>query len=367
MGLFNSGADAQHVCAVLQKREKVLSIVTSRKIDDLIDEAYALDPRLCGCIEGWSGNHSSAGTLGLKKSYRLNLEYSQFTPPNINDVIIDNGTWRLDDLIKGGKELPDYVVVVTKGIDDRQKRLSESLYDLRNCCFGLLGTTYHTYPPCGEYTSIIIEFRYCVDSSRAKMWMQSAQRRISEIDRSCFGTAPKLIKVFLAFSYLQQNCIYDQDSSDLISAQGDDAQLSKPWVRLPYGPLCRGEGICEGISAAFKMFMDYFGVENRIVFGQAGEGSDTEQHSWNMVRLGDQWFHVDATAGIGGEGVYVGAFLKCDSEMEHMYLWDLATTPRCVVRRPDYSTVEAYVDEHFDELLSSGVEERYMRPEDITE
>lgn len=367
MGFFNSGADAQQVCAVLQRREKVLSIVTSRKVDDLIEEAYALDPRLCGCIEGWSGNHSAAGTLGLKQSYRLNLEYSKYTPPNINDVIVDNGRWRLDDLLKGGEELPDYVVIVTKGVDDLQNRLNESLNDLRSNCFGLLGATYYTTPPSGEYSSVIVEFQYCVDPSRAKMWMQSAQRRVSEIDRSCFGTAPKLIKVFLAFSYLQQQCMYDQESSDLISAKGDEAQLSKPWVRLPYGPLCRGEGICEGIAAAFKMFMDYFGIENRIVFGRAGEGNDTDPHSWNMVRLGDQWFHVDATAGIGGEGVYVGAFLKCDSDMEHMYLWDVGSTPRCVVRRPDYSSVETYVDEHFDDLLASGVEERYMRPEDITE
>ena len=367
MGFFDSGADAQQVCAILQRRDKVLSIVTSRKIDDIIEEAYALDPRLCGCIVGWTGNHSAAGALGFKKSYKLNLEYSKYTPQNINDVIVDNGRWRLDDLLKGGKELSDYIVIVTKNVDDLQNRLDESLNDLRNSCFGLLGATYYTTPPSGEYTSMIVEFRYCVDLARAKMWMQSAQRRVSEIDRSYFGTAPKLIKVFLAYSYLQQQCMYDQESSDLISAQGDEAQLSKPWVRLPYGPLCRGEGIYEGISAAFKMFMDYFGVESRIVIGKAGEGNNTEPHSWNMVRLGDQWFHVDATAGISGEGVYVGAFLKCDSDMENMYLWDVGSTPRCVVRKPDYSSVEAYVDEHFDDLLASGVEERYMRPDNITE
>lgn len=367
MSLFNFGADAQQVCAVLQRREKVLSIVTSRKIEDLIEEAYTIDPRLCGCIEDWSGNHSAAGALGFKQSYRLNLEYSKYTPSNINDVVVDDGKWRLDDLLKGGKELPDYVVIVTKDVADLQSRLDESLDDLRGNCFGLQGDEYYATPPFGEYSAVVVEFKYYVDSARAKMWMQSAQRRVSEIDRNCFGTAPKLIKVFLAFSYLQQHCMYDQESGDLVRAQGAEAQLSKTWVCLPYGPLCRGEGICEGIAAAFKMFMDYFGIENRIVFGRAGEGNDTELHSWNMVRLGDQWFHVDATAGIGGEGVYVGAFLKCDSDMEYMYLWDVDSTPRCVVRRPDYSAVEAYVDEHFDDLLASGVEERYMRPEDITE
>lgn len=367
MSFFNSGADAQKVCAVLQRREKVLSIVTSRKIDDLIEEAYALDPRLCGCVENWSGNQSAAGALGFKQSYRINLEYSRFAPPDINDVIVDNGKFRFDDLNKDEKELPDYIAIVTKSTESLQNRLNESIDDLRSRCFGLLGAKYYTMPPSGEYALVAVEFMYCVEPSRAKMWMQSAQRRISEIDKNCFGTAPKLIKVFLAFSYLQQQCMYDQESSDQINVQGEEAQLSRPWVRLPYGPLCRGEGVCEGISAAFKMFMDYFGVENRIIFGRAGEGSETERHSWNMVRLGDQWFHVDATAGIDGEGVYVGAFLKCDSDMEHMYLWDWDSTPRCVVRRPDYSSVEAYVDEHFDELLDSGVEERYMRPDDITE
>lgn len=367
MGLFNSGADSQHVCAVLKRREKTLTVVTSRKVDDIIEEAYALDPRLCGCIENWSGSQSTTGALGIKKTYKLNLTYAPYTPDDVNDIIIDDGNWSFKQLTQNGSELPDYIRVVTKSVKDFEKKIDAGLEELRNTVFGLTGVTYTTSQPSGEYTSIAVIFKYCVDGARSKMWMQSAQRKVVEIDHNFFGNAPKLIKVFLAFSYIQQNCLYDQETADLIETQGSTVDVSRPWVRLPYGPLCRGEGICEGIAAAYKLFMDYFGIDNQIVIGRAGEGSETGSHSWNMIKLGDQWFHVDPTAGIGGEGVYVGAFLKCDSEMEHLYLWDTSKYPRCIMKRPNYSSVELYVDEHFDELIESGVEEKYMQPDDISE
>lgn len=368
MGFFSSSrSDTQQMCNALQRREIAVTLESTRGVDTIIDDAYLLDPRLISCVASWSGNQSTSGTFGIKKTYRINIEYAPNTPENINDVIIDDGTWSPKSLISSGHPVPSYVQLITKDPKDLEKRLNESFNLLREASFGLTGAEYILSAPCGEYSAFGVDFHFCVDPARGNMWMESSKRQIAEIDRKCFGSAPKLMKVFLAFSYLQQNCIYDSDTKALIDRDGAEVTLERPWVRLPYGPLCRGIGICEGIAAAFKMFMDYFGIENRVVFGKAGEGRDLEPHSWNMIHLGDYWFHVDATAGIDGEGIYVGSFLKSDNAMEQTYIWDTAQYPRCISKKPDYSSVESYIDDHFDELLDSGIEERYLRPSDITE
>ena len=120
-------------------------------------------------------------------------------------------------------------------------------------------------------------------------------------------------------------------------------------------------GICSGISAAYKMFMDYYGITSRIVLGKADGGN----HSWNMISLSNQYYHVDATFGITGDGVYVGSFMKDDTFMSDTHLWDIKKYPQCISKHPNYDYVENYIDEHCDELIRQGVDQAYLCPSEI--
>ncbi|MDE7194599.1 MAG: hypothetical protein K2O14_11605 [Oscillospiraceae bacterium] len=57
------------------------------------------------------------------------------------------------------------------------------------------------------------------------------------------------------------------------------------------GPLVNGRALCEGYSKAFAYLCQSIGVQCICVVG-SGNG---ENHMWNMVRIGDKWYHVDVT------------------------------------------------------------------------
>ncbi len=57
------------------------------------------------------------------------------------------------------------------------------------------------------------------------------------------------------------------------------------------GPIVYGEALCEGYSKAFMYLAQSLGFQCICVVG-TGNGGD---HMWNMVKLGNNWYHVDVT------------------------------------------------------------------------
>lgn len=59
----------------------------------------------------------------------------------------------------------------------------------------------------------------------------------------------------------------------------------------PYGPLLYGEALCEGYGKAFAYVAQMAGIETVSITGFAARGG----HLWNMIKLGNEWVHVDVT------------------------------------------------------------------------
>ncbi|MEF9951506.1 MAG: transglutaminase domain-containing protein [Clostridium sp.] len=58
-----------------------------------------------------------------------------------------------------------------------------------------------------------------------------------------------------------------------------------------YGVFKNKTAVCEGYAIAMKKLLDEANVESLIVIGKA----DKYDHAWNLVRLEDNWYHVDPT------------------------------------------------------------------------
>ncbi len=58
-----------------------------------------------------------------------------------------------------------------------------------------------------------------------------------------------------------------------------------------YGALVEGKAVCEGYSEAFAWLLRQAGIPCIIVSGTAGG----ENHAWNAVSIGGQWYYADAT------------------------------------------------------------------------
>lgn len=74
------------------------------------------------------------------------------------------------------------------------------------------------------------------------------------------------------------------------------------YAHTAYGALVQdstgnpGGALCDGYALAYEYLLQKAGITCIVISGYAGttEG-DTEKHAWNLVRLDDDWYEVDAT------------------------------------------------------------------------
>jgi len=59
-----------------------------------------------------------------------------------------------------------------------------------------------------------------------------------------------------------------------------------------YGALVDNEAVCDGYSKALYLLLKKVGIENIIISGTTGNVA----HAWNVVKLEDEWYHLDVTS-----------------------------------------------------------------------
>lgn len=58
------------------------------------------------------------------------------------------------------------------------------------------------------------------------------------------------------------------------------------------------KAVCEGIAKAFKLLCNEYGIKCIVVLGKAnkdGVYGDDDYHAWNLVKIGNESYHVDVT------------------------------------------------------------------------
>lgn len=368
MASFSVGTPAEILCEAIRRRDKIVEISAVKRFNTVLEEAYRLDPRIIGSVAGWEGKQSGAGLLSIKKTYRLELKYQENVVEDIDQVTIDDGKWTISSAISKMKELPDVFQIVTKDVNALQKRLDQDFISVQETVQGLRNLYYQwTEDSYDGYTCVWISLKYVVDREQYHLYTTMTQREVERVNRQYFGTGkiPPVIKAYLAFSYLQQTCSYDQEMEDMYYNE-NQPPLTRPWTCIAYGPLVKKMGTSAGIARAFKEFMGYAGIECLQVQGQLVDDKNIP-HCWNMVLLNERYYHVDCTYGINGDGIYIGGFLKDDINMSETHLWDTEVYPKCTSRNLDFDFIESYVNDHMDSLIRMGVEEKYLCPEEVRE
>ena len=86
-----------------------------------------------------------------------------------------------------------------------------------------------------------------------------------------------------------------------------------------------------------------------------------------MICLNERYYHIDATYGIEGKCIFVGSFLQNDVNMSKTHFWVMADYPACTATVLNYDYMEEYINEHMDDLIRMGVEDRYLCHEEVRE
>ncbi len=90
-------------------------------------------------------------------------------------------------------------------------------------------------------------------------------------------------------------------------------------IHAARGVLLDGTGVCESYALAYQMLLGEIGIPSIYTVGYARG----ELHAWNLVQLGGDWYHIDATwddpVGGGNEGY--GYFGLSDKLMGRDHDW----------------------------------------------
>lgn len=86
-----------------------------------------------------------------------------------------------------------------------------------------------------------------------------------------------------------------------------------------------GYGYCDDYAAAVSVLLTGAGIENRYIPGLAYDGTGRlVDHAWNLVKIDNQWYHLDATFedSYSKQGVInYRYFLKGNNDMSATHIW----------------------------------------------
>ena len=84
-------------------------------------------------------------------------------------------------------------------------------------------------------------------------------------------------------NYIIDNCRYDEEAAENDDVQGNENDA--------YGALVDGKAVCEGYARAFQLLCNKANIDSVLLSGIA----DSDNHAWNGVKIGGDWYQIDVT------------------------------------------------------------------------
>ena len=84
-------------------------------------------------------------------------------------------------------------------------------------------------------------------------------------------------------NYIIENCKYDDAAAQTENIEGNENDA--------YGALVDGTAVCEGYARAFQLLCNKANIDSVLLSGTA----DSDNHAWNGVKIGGDWYQIDVT------------------------------------------------------------------------
>lgn len=118
------------------------------------------------------------------------------------------------------------------------------------------------------------------------------KNKIQEHQKAMSARIEKLVRPALKLSEWEK----EKYVHDFICENVYYDKLKKPYSHEIIGPLGQGVGVCEGIAKTVKVLMDALGIWCMIALcGNNPEKGIKYRHTWNIVKIGGTFYHLDAT------------------------------------------------------------------------
>ena len=181
--------------------------------------------------------------------------------------------------------------------------------------FWATGYKYRYYP---ESANLVFLPEYLFEKSKIREHQKAMKARVEKLARAAQNLSEWEKEKYI-HDFICENVHYDK--------------LKKPYSHEIIGPLGQGVGVCEGIAKSVKVLCDALGVWCVIALcGNCPEKGIKYRHTWNIVKIGGQYYHLDATfdntLGAGAQIRY-DYFNLCDKSVFRDHQPLIAPAPEC--------------------------------------
>lgn len=133
---------------------------------------------------------------------------------------------------------------------------------------------------------IILLLSKWVSESSVAVMNKALKTRVAEIVSSCIPAGmTEGQKALSLYRYMVNNIRYAENYS---------GQRPLPQLHTAYGAIVESNAVCEGIAAAYNLLLKAVNISATTVNGYA-EYDLNSSHSWNIIKLCDEYYHVDVT------------------------------------------------------------------------
>ena len=141
--------------------------------------------------------------------------------------------------------------------------------------------TGYKYKYYSDSPNFIFIPEYLFDKNKIKEHQKALKSRVEKLIRPVKDKS-EWEKEKYVHDFICENVHYDK--------------LKKPYSHEIIGPLGQGVGVCEGIAKSVKVLCDALGIWCMIaVCGNNPEKGIKYRHTWNIVKIGGKYYHLDAT------------------------------------------------------------------------
>ena len=137
-------------------------------------------------------------------------------------------------------------------------------------------------------------YRYYQDSANITFLPEYIfeKGKIKEHQKALKARVEKLVRPAMKLSEWEK----EKYVHDFICENVHYVKLKKSYSHEIIGPLGQGVGVCEGIAKSVKVLCDALGIWCMIaICGNNPEKGIKYRHTWNIVKIGGTYYHLDAT------------------------------------------------------------------------
>lgn len=200
---------------------------------------------------------------------------------------------------------------------------------------------------------ITVQNNYFEETNTIEKLHKQVEDKLSSIAKTLFlDDMPDIVKILLAYNQIGDLANYSKD-------------ITQNLIHTPYGCLISGDCVCDGFAKAFYQLLKLGGIDSLVVNGQVITDKGEENHTWNMVKLGKDYYQIDLTWDDEVAIINHYFFMRSDGLFSLHHQWDESIYPACSIDKDFKDEIQQYLTANSDKLIAKGVQKRLISYEFI--